>query len=73
MIKNIIIIFLFYIIGSLLIAKPNNIEILKSALFTTKDFIAKGAGNAVEIFTGKETLTEDSFFKEETEDNSEAK
>ena len=73
MIKNLIIIFLFYIIGSLLIAKPNNIEILKSSLFTTKDFIAKGAGNAVEFFTGKETLTEDSFFKEETEDNSEAK
>ena len=64
MIKNLIIIFLICIIGSLLIAKPNNIKILKSALFTTKDFIAKGAGNVAEFFSGKETLTEDSFFKD---------
>ena len=73
MIKNLIIIFLICIIGSLLIAKPNNIEILKRAFFTTKDFVLKGTGNADDFFSGKKTLTEDSFFKEETEDSTKAK
>tara|TARA_B100000686_G_C16458358_1_gene795782 strand:+ start:444 stop:644 length:201 start_codon:yes stop_codon:yes gene_type:complete len=39
MIKNLLIIFMIYIIGSLLIAKPDNIEILKKSIFSTKELI----------------------------------
>ena len=39
MIKNLLIVFLVYIVGSLLIAKPENIEILKKSIFSTKELI----------------------------------
>ncbi len=42
MIKNILIVFMIYIIGSLLIAKPDNIEILKQSIFSTKELIENG-------------------------------
>lgn len=35
--------------------------------------MSKGTGNAVDFFSGKKTLTEDSFFKEETEDSTKGK
>lgn len=77
MIKNLIIIFLVYMIGSLLIAKPDNIEILKSALFTTKEFIGEGVdyleNNFKEADTEKSStensigiFTEKKTFKEDS-------
>lgn len=39
MIKNLLIIAMIYIVGSLLIAKPENIEILKKSIFSTKELI----------------------------------
>ena len=33
---------MIYIIGSLLIAKPDNMEILKQSIFSTKEFIENG-------------------------------
>ena len=83
MIKNLIIIFLIYIIGSLVIGKPDNVEILKNTLSATKEYFSKGVGNvenklkeadpeesiaghANDFFSEKKTLTEDSFFKEDS-------
>jgi hypothetical protein len=48
MIKNILIIFMIYIIGSLLIAKPDNMEVLKQSIFSTKEFIGNGYNNYIE-------------------------
>ncbi|MCH2391516.1 MAG: hypothetical protein MK238_03175, partial [Nitrospinales bacterium] len=42
MIKNLLIIFMIYIIGSLLIAKPDNMEVLKQSIFSTKELIENG-------------------------------
>ncbi len=48
MIKNLIIVFLIYIVGSLLITKPDNIEILKNLLLTTKEFITSNYNYYIE-------------------------
>ena len=48
MIKNILIIFMIYIIGSLLIAKPDNIEILKKSIFSTKELIENSYDRYIE-------------------------
>ena len=45
MIKNILIIFMIYIIGSLLIAKPDNMEILKQSIFSTKELLVESIKN----------------------------
>ena len=42
MIKNILIIFLIYIISSLLIANPNNIEIFNRTFLKTKKLVETG-------------------------------
>jgi hypothetical protein len=44
-IKSLIIIFLIYIIGSLVIGKPDNVEILKNTLSATKEYFSKGVDN----------------------------
>ena len=48
MIKNVLIIFMVYIIGSLLIAKPDNIEILKKSIFSTKELIENSYDRYIE-------------------------
>lgn len=48
MIKNLLIIFMIYIIGSLLIAKPDNIEILKKSIFSTKELIENSYDRYIE-------------------------
>ena len=65
MIKNLIIILLIYIIGVLLFASSSNVDLLKQKAVEAKEFIRKGVNyidDAVDNLTGKETLTEDSFF-----------
>jgi|TARA_B100001013_G_scaffold312104_1_gene217576 hypothetical protein len=67
MIKNLIIILLIYIIGVLLFASSSNVDLLKQKAVEAKEFIRKGVNyidDAVDNLTGKETLTEDSFFKD---------
>ena len=56
MIKNILIIFMIYVIGSLLIAKPDNIEILKHSIFSTKELIENGYRDHVEKKSQKKNL-----------------
>ena len=58
MIKNILIIFMIYIIDSLLIAKPHNMEILKQSLFSTKEFIENGYDHYIENNSQKTNLEE---------------
>ena len=48
MIKNLSIIFMIYIIGSLLIAKPDNIEILKKSIFSTKELVENSYDRYIE-------------------------
>ena len=48
MIKNLLIIFMIYIVGSLLIAKPDNMEILKQSIFSTKEMIENGYDHYIE-------------------------
>ena len=48
MIKNLLIIFMIYISGSLLIAKPDNIEILKKPIFSTKELIENSYDRYIE-------------------------
>ncbi len=48
MIKNLLIVFLVYIVGSLLIAKPENIEILKKSIFSTKELIENSYDRYIE-------------------------
>ena len=48
MIKNILIVFMIYIIGSLLIAKPDNMEVLKQSIFLTKELIENGYNHYIE-------------------------
>ena len=48
MIKNLLIIFMIYIVGSLLIAKPDNMEILKQSIFSTKELIENGYDRYIE-------------------------
>ena len=67
MIKNLIILFLIYIIGVLLFASSSNVDLLKQKAVEAKEFIRKGVNyidDAVDNLTGKETLTEDSFLKD---------
>ena len=45
MIKNFLIIFMIYIIGSLLIAKPDNMEVLKQSIFSTKELLGESIKN----------------------------
>ena len=62
MIKNLLIIFMIYIISSLLIAKPDNMEILKQSIFSTKELIENGydhyIGNNSQKTDLKEQITE---------------
>tara|TARA_Y100000294_G_scaffold108528_1_gene100655 strand:+ start:824 stop:1042 length:219 start_codon:yes stop_codon:yes gene_type:complete len=58
MIKNILIIFMIYIIGSLLIAKPDNMEILKQSIFSTKEFIENGYDHYIGNNSQKTNLQE---------------
>ena len=58
MIKNLLIIFMIYIIGSLLIAKPDNMEILKQSIFSTKEFIENGYDHYIENNSQKTNLNE---------------
>jgi len=48
MIKNLLIIFMIYIVGSLLIAKPDNIEILKKSIFSTKELVENSYDRYIE-------------------------
>ena len=48
MIKNLLIIFMIYIIGSLLIAKPDNIELLKQSIFSTKELVENSYDRYIE-------------------------
>ena len=48
MIKILLIIFMIYIIGSLLIAKPDNMEILKQSIFSTKELIENSYDRYIE-------------------------
>ena len=58
MIKNLLIIFMIYIIGSLLIAKPDNMEILKQSIFSTKELIENGYDHYIENNSQKMNLEE---------------
>ena len=58
MIKSILIIFMIYIIGSLLIAKPDNMEILKQSIFSTKELIENGYDQYIENNSQKTNLQE---------------
>jgi len=58
MIKNILIIFMIYIIGSLLIAKPDNMEVLKQSIFLTKELIENGYNHYIENNSQKTNLEE---------------
>ena len=58
MIKNILIIFMIYIIGSLLIAKPDNMEILKRSIFSTKELIENGYDHYIKNNSQKTNLKE---------------
>ena len=58
MIKNLLIIFMIYIISSLLIAKPDNMEILKQSIFSTKELIENGYDHYIENNSQKTDLKE---------------
>ena len=58
MIKNLLIIFMIYIIGSLLIAKPDNMEVLKQSIFLTKELIENGYNHYIENNSQKTNLEE---------------
>ena len=58
MIKNILIVFMIYIIGSLLIAKPDNMEVLKQSIFSTKELIENGYDHYIENNSQKMDLKE---------------
>ena len=58
MIKNILIVFMIYIIGSLLIAKPDNMEVLKQSIFLTKELIENGYNHYIENNSQKTNLEE---------------
>ena len=58
MIKNLLIIFMIYIIASLLIAKPDNMEILKQSIFSTKELIENGYDHYIENNSQKTDLKE---------------
>jgi len=57
MIKNIVILFLIYIIGVLLFSSSSNVDLLKQKAFGAKEFIWKGA-------TWFKTKAEESYPKE---------
>jgi len=58
MIKNLLIIFMIYIIASLLITKPDNMEILKQSIFSTKELIENGYDHYIENNSQKTDLKE---------------
>ena len=58
MIKNLLIIFMIYIVGSLLIAKPDNMEILKQSIFSTKELIENSYNRYIENNSQKTNLEE---------------
>ena len=58
MIKNLIILFLIYIIGVLLFASSSNVDLLKQKAVEAKEFILKGT-------TWFKTQAEESYPKEE--------
>jgi len=66
MIKNLLIIFMIYIIGSLLIAKPDNIELLKQSIFSTKELVENSYDRYIEnnsqITNLKEQVISENYF-----------
>jgi len=66
MIKNLLIIFMIYIIGSLLIAKPDNMELLKQSIFSTKELVENSYDRYIEnnsqITNLKEQVISENYF-----------
>jgi hypothetical protein len=67
MFKNIIIIFLFFLLCSLLIQKPDNAELLIKDLATSKEMVVEGAEYVKKTFEKEFTAVEEKF--EEFEQN----
>jgi len=70
MFKNIIIIFLFFLLCSLLIQKPDNAELLIKDLATSKEMVVEGAEYVKKTFEKEFTAVEEKF--EEFEQNKSA-
>ena len=69
MFKNIIIIFLFFLLCSLLIQKPDNAELLIKDLATSKEMVIEGAEYIHKTFDREfEVHTDEDFIKEHGED-----
>ena len=59
MFKNIIIIFLFFLLCSLLIQKPDNAKLLIKDLATSKEMVVEGAEYVKKTFEKEFTVVED--------------
>ena len=66
MFRNILIVFLFYVVGSLLFASPTNILVLQEDYNNAKSLVKKGVAfvdNKIETFgSTSDSIKEDDFF-----------
>ena len=67
MLKNIIIIFQFFLLFSLMTQKPENVDILVKDLITSKDMVVEGTEYVKKTFSKEFSVVEEKF--EEFEQN----
>ena len=68
MIKNLIIIILIYIVGSLLLASSSNVDLLKKEVAGVKEFIQKGVDYVYDKLVVKDESIEDAFVDDKYKD-----
>ena len=61
MFKNVIIIFQFFLLFSLMTQKPENVDILVKDLATSKDMVVDGAEYVKKTFNKEFTVVEEEF------------